>query len=210
MKPPAARPRPVVVAGDAVVEQQSSGAHLRLQEAEVRRVVVHADVLGQTDRGHRVETGLSHVAVVAVTDLAEIGQALLDDRLLRPLRLLLGQGDADRLHAVAGRVADHAAPATTHVEQPIAGLQPQLLEHQPVLVLLRLLERGVGVRIARAGVGHRRAEHPLVERVGDVVVVVDRISVAGLTVPQTFCNAPPPRKRLLRRRGDRLEVLEAD
>ena len=36
--------------------------------------------------------------------------------------------------------------------------------------------------IDRAGVGHRRAEHPLVERVRDVVVVVDGLGVASLAV----------------------------
>ena len=69
---------------------------------------------------------------------------------------------------------------------------------------------GVGVRIARAGVGHRRAEHPLVERVRHVVVVVDGLGVASLAVPQAFCDAPPAGQRLLRRWGDRLEVLDAD
>ena len=113
---------PVVGPGDAVVEQQRAGAHLRLQEAEVRRVVVHADVLGQPDRRHRVEAGLGDVAVVAVTHLGEVGQALLGDGLLRPRRLLLGQRDADRLDAVAGRVAHHAAPAAADVEQPVARL----------------------------------------------------------------------------------------
>ena len=77
MKPPAAAPRPVVVAGDAVVEQQRAGAHLRLQEAEVGGVVGDTDVLGQPDGGHRVEPGLPHVAVVAVPDFGEVGQALV-------------------------------------------------------------------------------------------------------------------------------------
>ena len=167
-------------------------------------------MLGQPDRGHRVEAGLRDVAVVAVADLGEIGQALVGDRVLRPHRLLLRQGDADGLDAVGGGVADHAAPAAADVEQPVAGLQAQLLEHQPVLVLLRLLQRRVGVRVAGAGVGHRRAEHPLVERVGHVVVVVDGLRVTGLAVPQAFCDAAPPRQRLLRRRRDGLEVLDAD
>ena len=49
---------------------------------------MHADVLGQPDRRHRVEAGLGDVAVVAVPDLGEVGQALVGDRLLRPRRLL--------------------------------------------------------------------------------------------------------------------------
>ncbi len=150
------------------------------------------------------------VAVVAVPHLGEVGQALLGDGVLRPRRLLLGQRDADGLDAVPRGVAHHAAPAAADVEQPVARLQPQLLEHQPVLVLLRLFQRRVGDRVARAGVGHRRAEHPLVERVRDVVVVVDGLGVTGLAVPQAFRDAPPARQRLLRRRRDRLEVLDAD
>ena len=66
------------------------------------------------------------------------------------------------------------------------------------------------MRIAGAGVGHRRSEHPLVERVGHVVVVMDRFGVASLAVPQAFCDTTPPGQRLLRRRRDRQEVLEAD
>ena len=49
------------------------------------------DVLGQPDRGHRVEAGLAHVAVVAVAHLGQIGQALIGDGLLRPGGLLAGQ-----------------------------------------------------------------------------------------------------------------------
>ena len=123
-------------------------AHLRLEEPEIRRVVLHADVLGQPDRGDRVESGLADVAVVAVADLGQVGQALLGDRVLRPLGLLLGKRDADRLHPVPCGVADHAAPAAADVEQAVARLEPQLLEHQPVLVLLRLFQGCVRVRVA--------------------------------------------------------------
>ena len=54
-----------------------------------------------------------------------------------------------------------------------------------------------GVRVAGAGVGHRRAEHPLVERVRHVVVVVDRLGVTSLAVPQALLRrgasgAAPP------------------
>lgn len=38
--------RPVVVAGDAVIEQQAAGAQLRLEKPEVERVILDADVLG--------------------------------------------------------------------------------------------------------------------------------------------------------------------
>ena len=124
---------------------------------------MHANVFRQPDRRNRVEARFAHVAVVAVANLGQIGQPLFGDRLLSPGGLLLRQRHADGLHAVPGRVADHAAPTAAHIEQPIAGLEPQLLEHQPVFVVLRLFQGRVGVRIAGAGVGHRRAKHPLVE-----------------------------------------------
>src|SRR6476646_8058017 len=44
------RPGPVFGTGDAVVEEQPTVTDLRLQEAEVRRIVLHADVFRQTDR----------------------------------------------------------------------------------------------------------------------------------------------------------------
>ena len=209
-EPACRRPSPVLGPGDAVVEQQCAVAHLGLEEAEVRRIVLYANVFGQPDGGDRVEAALPDVAVVGVTYLGQIGEALFGDRLLRPGGLLLGQRDADGLHPVPRGVAHHAAPAAPDVEQPVAFLEPQLLEHQPVLVLLRLFQRGVGVSVARAGVRHRRAEHPFVERVGNVVVMVDGFGVTGATVPQPFCDSPPARQRLLRRRCDRLEVLDAD
>ena len=67
-----------------------------------------------------------------------------------------------------------------------------------------------GVRVAGAGVGHRRSEHPLVEGVGDVVVVVDRFGVAGAAVPEPLHRAAPPGQHLLRRRRDGHQVLDAD
>ena len=118
-------------------------AHPRLQEAEVRRIVAHPDVLEQPDRRHRVEAGLGDVAVVAVAHLGQFAQPFVGDGLLRPGRLLPRQRDAGGLDATAGGVAHHAAPAAPDVEQPVARLQPQLLEDEPVLVLLRLLERSV-------------------------------------------------------------------
>ena len=46
------------------------------------------DVLGQADRGDRVEAALGDVAVVLEPHLGEVGEPGLGDRLLRPLRLL--------------------------------------------------------------------------------------------------------------------------
>ena len=176
---------------------------------EVRRVVLHADVLGEPDRGDRVEVALLDVPVVHEPDLGEVVEPLLLDPLLRPRRLLARERHADRVHAVlAGRVPDHPAPAAAEVEQPLPGLQVELAGDQVVLRGLRLLERRVLGGEQRAGVGHRRTEDHLVERVGDVVVVVDRLGVAAQRVPQPGDGSAHPRGRLLRRRRDGLEVRE--
>ena len=176
------------------------GLSLPVQEREVAGQLGLADVLGQPDRADRVEAGLGHVPVVQVADLGQVAQAGLLDGPLGPGGLLLGQRHAEGLDAVlAGRVHDHAAPAAAHVQQAHARPQPELAGDQVELVPLGLLEGGVLARVARAGVGHGRAEHPLVERVGHVVVVRDRVGVPLLGVP---APDPPPLgdPDLLRRR----------
>ena len=156
------------------------------------------------------KSGLRHLAVVQEAHLGQVVEPLALDRLLRPQRLLLGQRDAERPHAVlAGGVAHHAAPAAADVEQPLAGLETELARDQVVLERLRLLQRRVGARVARAGVGHRRPEHELVEPVGDVVVVVDRLGVAGHRVPHALDHPAPAGQVLLRRRRRRLELGQA-
>src|SRR6478752_4958365 len=114
--------RLVVRARDAVVEQAAPGLEVVVDPAEVRRVVLHPDVLGEADRGDRVEAGLLDVAVVHEPDLGEVVEPLLLDRLLRPRRLLARQRHSERVHAVlASGVADHPAPAAAEVEQPLPG-----------------------------------------------------------------------------------------
>ena len=194
---------PVVVrAGDGVVEQTALGAQLAVEEGEVGRVVGASDVLGQPDRRDRVEAGLGHVAVVAEADLRLAGEPGLLDGLLAVRGLLLGEGHADRLDAVVlDGVHDHAAPAAADVEQPHARLEPELAADEVELLLLGRLEGRVGGREHGAGVGHRRAEHPRVEAVADVVVVVDGVGVAVLGVPAAVEGA------LLRRRGRAVDGL---
>ena len=94
--------------------------------------------------------------------------------------------------AAVGRVAHHAAPTAPDIQQPVAWPQAEHLEHQTVLVLLRLVHRRVGVPIARAGVRHRRPRHPLVKGTRYVVVVVDDVLVPGLAVPESPDTAAPP------------------
>ncbi len=209
MKPPAAaRGLGVVRPGDAVVEQPAARLQLAEQEREVTRELALADVLGQADGADRVEPGFWHVPVVEVAHLRQIGQPVADDGLLRPRRLLRRQGDTECLDAVlAGGVPDHAAPAAADVQQPHPGLERQLPGDQFVLVGLRLLQGGVLVRVAGTGVGHGRAEHPLVERVGHVVVVRDGRGVPALGVPLPADPAAPHPHLLGRRRHPRVEKL---
>lgn len=165
-------------------------------------------MLGQADRADRVEVPLGDIAVVHEAHLGEVTEPLPVDRQLGPVGLLLRERDAERLDAVVLRgVADHATPAAADVEQPLTGLEVELAGDEVVLVLLRLLERRVGGGVDRAGIGHRRAEHHLVEAVGHVVVVVDDLRVASTTVPQALHDTAPPRQVLLRRGRRRDEVL---
>ena len=150
-------------------------------------------------------------AVVEVAHLGEVAEPLALDRRLGPLGLLERERHAQRAYAVlAGGVAHHRAPAAADVEQPLAGLQRELAGDQVELRRLRLLQRRVGGLVERAGVGHRRAEHQLVEAVGDVVVVRDDLGVARHRVAQPLDGAAPPRQVLLRRRGRRAQVGQAE
>ncbi len=99
----------------------------------------------------------------------------------------------------------HAAPAAADVEQPHARAQVELAGDQVVLGLLRLLQGRLGRGVAGTGVGHRLAQHHLVEPVRDVVVVVDRRRVAPAGVQQPVDHPAPVGQRLLRRRGWRHE-----
>ncbi len=84
----------VVRTGDAVVEQLATGTQPGAQEAEVGRVVIHADVLDQPDGADGVKPGLPDVAVVEVTDLDKVVQPLRGVAFLGPMSLFGRKGDA--------------------------------------------------------------------------------------------------------------------
>ncbi len=151
-----------------------------------------------------------HVAVVHEPHLGQVVESLFLDLVLRPRGLLAGQGHAQRLDAVLLRgMPNHSAPAAPHVEQSMTGLEAELAGDQVVLLELGLLQRRIGGRVDGAGVGHRRPEDQLVEAVGDVVVVVDRLRVPALGVPQALHHPAPAGQRLLPGWGRRLEVRDA-
>ena len=186
MKPGAPRsPSGLVVAdGDLVVEQVPH----RLEELEhlleVALVVLHADVLHHADRADAVEIALGHVAIVHHAQFGQILEAFTLDPLLAVFDLLLGQGDAERLDAALGGLDDERAPAAADVEQALARLEVELVEHQADLVELRVLQAHVLVVEHRAGVGHRGAEEVAVELVRQIVVEAHRLGVGLLGVRQ--------------------------
>ncbi len=154
------------------------------QRAEVGGQLGVADVLGEPDRADRVE-------LATPGRRGSRGDAPRPG-LCSPRRTISACAHSawlrdsvtpSALHPVlGGGVHDHAAPAAADVEQPHPRFEGQLLRDQLVLGRLRLLQRGRLGRVHRAGVGHRRAEHPLVEPVGHVVVVRDGLAVARLRV----------------------------
>ena len=167
------------------------GTQLVAQEREVRRVVAHADVLGEPDRADRVEAGLGArrgsrrsgprptssrpSRLIGVLRPARPAPATASRRWPRRRsawrRAAPCRPSRSRRRAAACRAAGRACGrrGRTSPPAPPPGSRPR--------------------REARAGVGHRRAEHQLVEPVGHVVVVVDRLGVAALGVPRS------PRRR---------------
>ena len=138
-----------------------------------------ADVLVHADAGDPLERPVVELAVVLHADLDPVAQARLPHPFARERGLRVGERDADAAHAVvARRVDQQRAPAAADVQQPLAGLQPQLRADELELALLRGLERLAGFREVRARVDHARAEQRRVEVVRDVVVVLDRGLVA--------------------------------
>ena len=78
---------------------------------------------------------------------------------------------------------DHASPATAHIQQAHPRTESEFAADEVELLLLRYLERGVGIGEHRARVRHGWPQDPAVEAIGDVVVVMNRLRVAALGVP---------------------------
>jgi hypothetical protein len=94
-------------------------------------------------------------------------------------------------------VTHQSSPASADVEQALPRSEVELAADQVELLRLRVVQRRVGSRENRAGVGHRRAEHELIEPVRDVVMVCDRRCVTPPAVTRE--TSAPGRGRLLRR-----------
>ena len=165
--------------GDAVLQGQAARLEQAVDDLEVGRQVLQADMLEHADRADPVvDLGSGDVAVVGQPDLDPILQARLPDPLAGELELVLRQGHAEHPGAmVLRRVDRQGAPAAADVEQAHARAQPQLATHMLELGLLGLRQGFVASREIGAGIDHRRIEPARIEVVGDVVVILDRLAV---------------------------------
>ena len=85
--------------------------------------------------------------------------------------LLARDGGGGDVGAVPrGGVDREAAPAGADLDDAVTGAQPQLAADRFELCDRGLFERGRVVREDAAGVGHRRVEHELIERIAEIVV----------------------------------------
>ena len=147
-----------------------------------------ADVLEHADAHHLVVSAVTRqVAVIQQLQRHLVFQALGLDPLATELELLLAEGNAVHLHAKFSRgQARQPAPAAADIEQLLARLQPQLAAQVAQLGQLgRGQVLGAGL-VVGARVHHLRVEPELVERIGQVVVVMDGLGVGGLVV--AFAN----------------------
>ncbi|MNY10200.1 hypothetical protein D3C86_1431600 [compost metagenome] len=93
-------------------------------------------------------------------------------------QLLLAEGDTEHFRAKFSRSKTRqSAPTTTHIQQILAGLQAQLAAQMTELGLLGLFEGFAAGLEVSAGVRHVAVEPQLIERVGKVVVVGNRLGV---------------------------------
>ena len=130
-----------MIEGDAARFQQPRDC------AEIERQVGDADMLIHADRDDLVEDRLAgNVAIILAAYLDSAAQPGGGDSPLGFIDLRLAEGDIDGGDAVARRCpADQTTPAAADVEQPIAGLKPQLAADMVELLFL------CGVEIFRAG-----------------------------------------------------------
>src|SRR5699024_10325674 len=163
--------RAAFVAADAVHERQPAGLQTRPDQLEEAVIVRRTDVFEQADADHAVEI-LRAGHRFAVVLQADIDRQTLADT-ARVVDLLAADVVADHLAAVlGGQVAGQLAEAATELENAHARLQMELAGHQRELGPLRLVQGfDFSFRaVIRTGVLHGRAQHGLVEPVGQVVV----------------------------------------
>lgn len=173
-------------------EDPSPRPYERVQGGGEGRVLGIPDVLAHLDAGDGVVGAAGDVPVVLAHHLHPVFQAAFAYLFPDMSGLFLGQGDGGDLCLVLlGGVQRERAPAAADVEQPGTGDEAQLAADQLQFGALGVGggEAGVLARPVAARVGHRVVEEQPVEGVGQVVVVTDGGTVAGLGVQP----APQPR-----------------
>ena len=120
------------------------------QRREVRRPPALADRLEHLDR-HDAVVDAAFVAVVLHAELDAIRQAGAGDALARIRRLRVGQRQAGHAMSRRGRRSRRSRPSRSRSRAHVRpGRQAQLVEHAPVLRLLRLRQRHRGVAAVTA------------------------------------------------------------
>ncbi len=180
-----------VGAGDAVVHHPAIGLEQAADVAEVAHQVLQPHVLEHAHAGDAVKRRVLHVAVVLQADVDAVLQPGRAHALARQVKLVLRQRHAHALRAKPLRRTQHqCAPATANVEQALARLQADLAQDVVDLFHLRFVQRLVAVFEIGARIHHALTEPLGVERVGHVVVVLDRLAVARARVGEVAANAP--------------------
>jgi hypothetical protein len=191
-----------------VIQQAAAGAEERVEGLEVPVLAGPTHVLEHADARDGVEPVrlVGQLPVVLQADLHSTGQSGVGHPLASQLPLGAGDRDPQPLDLVlGGGMEEHAAPATTDVEEAHPGTESELAADQVVLGLLGGLEAVVEAFEPGARVRHRLAEHQAVEVVADVVVVADRRRVSPERVPDSDGQHLLGRRR--RRRAEGAEAV---
>ena len=114
------------------------------------------------------------VAVVLQLDVNPVGQALLENALLRVVVLFLRDGEARdaRADLLAGELRE-AAPAAADFEHMVLGPTSRGLRQRAVFAGLGEREVVLALEVQRGRVGHRPVQPGFVEAIAEVVVRVD-------------------------------------
>ena len=178
-----------------------------MHDADVRRVLLLADMLAHLDRADGVELSLpaGQFAVVLPVHLDSVRKALFGDAACDEIALLGRQRDADGAYPVVPcGVQDQRTPATAHVEQSPVAPQVELAADHVEFRGLRIVQRLAVVAVERRRVRHVLVQQQPIELVREVVVVRDcgLVAVAGVQPP----GQPRLGHRPFRRRGERAEA----
>src|SRR5713101_48741 len=189
---PRTQPHPAVIGiarRDAVIHDEPALGEQRPDFREISLEMAQADVLEHADARDLVEDALArNIAIVLQAHLAAALEPLLPDPLRCEFVLIPAERDARRPGAVfLGRAQNQCAPAAADVQEPLARLEQELVEDVIELLFLSELQ-GIGLAAEiGAGIHHVPVQPQRIERVRDVVVVLNGVAIAFAAVAP---NAP--------------------